>query len=623
MSKNWFLLALGMTLLWHAPAFSQQFAYVGNSYDKSISVFDVTKSRQTGIITGLSGNSNGVAISTDGGTVYSANDNGTVDVINATTMTVSKTYTISNTNSSHFIEPVLSPDGTRLYLSQYNTGILSIDPRTGQLMGSVTPSNPPAYELAEIAVDSTGTRLYAGYTNGTIVTISTSTMSILTTTATAIGSIRDLTLNPAGTRLYIVDGSYLYVYDTTANKVLNTITTANNPSAVRVSPNGKTVYVANQGSNSVTVIDATTNAATALVKVDSGPTYLAVSADGNWLFCANSYGYDVSIVSLATNQVVATPAEIGQDGSTRQPAASGYFIAPAAISSTGQLPETGWWWNPQEPGIGFSLEVKGLKAFIAGFMYANDGTPVWYTASGSFNSQRSLTTNFVQYSGGRTLNSGSQQSSQVGSVGTILLQITSPTTGTLTLGSATPISVQRFQFASNGVAAQSAMISRDNSINVSNAQSIWNEAQYLANNTDVATAVANGNIPNGYYHYLNSGINEGRVGGLTAQNGWWWNYEGGWGVYTEIQKNELFFAAYMYDSRGQAVWYISQGYLLSANTYTGDLIQYQNGNTFFTTNKTATVAADLGPMTLQYTDGKDAAWTLPNGTRLSLYRYNF
>jgi hypothetical protein len=38
---------------------------------------------------------------------------------------------------------------------------------------------------------------------------------------------------------------------------------------------------------------------------------------------------------------------------------------------------SGWWWNADESGRGYSLELQGDKLFIVGFMYDDAGTQSW------------------------------------------------------------------------------------------------------------------------------------------------------------------------------------------------------------------------------------------------------
>jgi YVTN family beta-propeller protein len=69
---------------------------------------------------------------------------------------------------------------------------------------------------------------------------------------------------------YLTSGS---VIDTATNppSVVATIPVGSVPLAVAVSPDGKHVYVANSGSNNVSVIDTATNTLEVTVPVGSGP----------------------------------------------------------------------------------------------------------------------------------------------------------------------------------------------------------------------------------------------------------------------------------------------------------------------------------------------------------------
>lgn len=66
-------------------------------------------------------------------------------------------------------------------------------------------------------------------------------------------------------------------------------------------------YVANGGSNSVSVIDTSTNAiAGSPIAVGPGPTAVAFNADGSRVYVGNTNGTTVSVINTATNTVVAT-----------------------------------------------------------------------------------------------------------------------------------------------------------------------------------------------------------------------------------------------------------------------------------------------------------------------------
>ncbi len=43
-------------------------------------------------------------------------------------------------------------------------------------------------------------------------------------------------------------------------------------------------------------------------------------------------------------------------------------------------PESGFWWNPNEPGSGYAIEIQDNFLFIATYVYDEGGVPIWYTA---------------------------------------------------------------------------------------------------------------------------------------------------------------------------------------------------------------------------------------------------
>jgi len=66
------------------------------------------------------------------------------------------------------------------------------------------------------------------------------------------------------------------------------------------------VYVANNGSNSVSVIDAAGNAVVATIPVGNVPYGIAVDPSGTRVYVANNGSNSVSVIDAASNAVVAT-----------------------------------------------------------------------------------------------------------------------------------------------------------------------------------------------------------------------------------------------------------------------------------------------------------------------------
>jgi hypothetical protein len=56
-----------------------------------------------------------------------------------------------------------------------------------------------------------------------------------------------------------------------------------------------------------------------------------------------------------------------------------FIVAAPARAFT---PESGWWWNPDQPGIGFSIEIQDDFVFMVAFAYNQGGGATWYAAQG-------------------------------------------------------------------------------------------------------------------------------------------------------------------------------------------------------------------------------------------------
>ena len=123
-----------------------------------------------------------------------------------------------------------------------------------------------------------------------------------------------------GNRAYVANQgtNTVTVLDTSnaaAPTLVRTITVGSAPTGLVASPDGSKVYVANRTSGTVSVINTATNtvvdintATTTIdsIKVGSQPEFLAVNASGSRLYVANYGSGTVSVIDTATNKVVDT-----------------------------------------------------------------------------------------------------------------------------------------------------------------------------------------------------------------------------------------------------------------------------------------------------------------------------
>lgn len=229
-------------------------------------------------------------------------------------------------------------------------------------------------------------------------------------------------------------------------------------------------------------------------------------------------------------------------------------------------PQSGWWWNASESGRGFSLELRGNNVFLSSYLYASDASSVWYIATGAL-SGNTFEASLQQFGGGQVLNGSFQTASLAGIVGTVTIVFTSATTATMTWPGGT-VALERYNIVSGGVSA-------------------------------------------------------GTVADM-PETGWWWSTaEPGRGYFAEIQGSTLFPSGYMYDSHGQATWFVSQNSMTEPLTYQGSLQEFAGGQTLTGAYQAPTTSTDRGSLTIQFTSATDGVVTFPGGSQIALTRYRF
>jgi hypothetical protein len=244
------------------------------------------------------------------------------------------------------------------------------------------------------------------------------------------------------------------------------------------------------------------------------------------------------------------------------------LLVHAGAAQAQITPAAGYWWNPATAGEGFVIEVQGNQMFMAGFLYATNGEATWVASVGPMMSATQYSGSLITYNGGQTLTGSYQAPNLSPSLGTLSLNFTDASHASLTWPGGT-VAVERFDFGPGGSEAVPAL--------------------------------------------------------TTPEVGWWWNpAEGGRGFAIEIQGNAMYFAGYMYDPNGNALWYLASGNMTSPNVFQGTWTQYQNGPALTGAYKAPTLAnANVGPVNLTFTDTHTAVLTLPNGADIPLVRFAF
>jgi YVTN family beta-propeller protein len=134
--------------------------------------------------------------------------------------------------------------------------------------------------------------------------------------ASVVGSVnpnmelypKSIIVNPAGTRVYVANSgsNNISVIDTTSNTVINTVDVGEKPGHLAGNPAGTRIYVANSGSNNISVIDTTSNTVINTVDVGEKPAHLAVNPAGTRVYVTNSASNSICVIDIPSNTVIDT-----------------------------------------------------------------------------------------------------------------------------------------------------------------------------------------------------------------------------------------------------------------------------------------------------------------------------
>jgi YVTN family beta-propeller protein len=226
---------------------------------------------------------------------------GTVDVIDPATFRIIDHFKVGK-NPQH-ITPAW--DLKTLYVdNDLGNSLTPIDPRTGK-PGPAIPVLDP-YNLyftpdgsKAIVVAEQERRLYIRDAR---------TWQVLTTVPIAHTGPDHLDFSADGSYLLISCefSGYVVRVDTRAWQVTGEVAVGGAPIDVRVSPNGRLFYVANQRRDGVSVIDPDAMREVAFIKAGKGTHGIYPSRDGRLLYATNRGDGTVSVIDMASGTVTAT-----------------------------------------------------------------------------------------------------------------------------------------------------------------------------------------------------------------------------------------------------------------------------------------------------------------------------
>ena len=125
---------------------------------------------------------------------------------------------------------------------------------------------------------------------------------------------------------------------------------------------------------------------------------------------------------------------------------------PSDIQCKPEAPQTGWWWNPQEDGRGYSIEVRANHYFMASFLYDASGRASWYvsTGEGATLDGSLITGRLLSAKGGQSLGGAYPGFPTIKDEGAITMAFNDFQHGTLVWAGGT-VPIQRFNIVPNGL----------------------------------------------------------------------------------------------------------------------------------------------------------------------------
>jgi len=257
------------------------------------------------------------------GNLYAFGD--TFTVVDIATNTITASLPIARPGAVPQV--VVSPNGLLAYATAYlgndTAGLAVVDTTQNTVLSTMALPQYTNADAVAISPDNTYGYIASG-SNGSIYRFSTSAQPtsvapVLTGSPLALpGALPNpgyagLAFSQGGGTLYVsyAQNGNVYVVDTATNTIKSTINLGGSPGAMTVSPDGKSLLVAqspNVDSNSVWVINTSTNTLDTTISVGNGPFGVAFNPNPGlpYAYVTNSNDSTVSIIDTSTWKVTGT-----------------------------------------------------------------------------------------------------------------------------------------------------------------------------------------------------------------------------------------------------------------------------------------------------------------------------
>jgi YVTN family beta-propeller protein len=219
-----------------------------------------------------------------------------------------------------------TPDGSKaIDVAEYYDRLDFMDPNTWKLIKPLTmPCNGPDH----LDFSADGSYLLIGCEfDGTVVKVALKTMTVVGTIHVG-GLPVDVKLSPNGKVFFIANQGLggVSVVDPVSMKVRRFIPTGNGAHGMAVSRDTTKLYVTNRLAGTISVIDFSTRKVVHTWNVGGSPDMVQVSPDGSQIWVSNRYGTTVEAISTMDGHVIRR-IEVGGD-----PHGLAYFPQPGRFS---------------------------------------------------------------------------------------------------------------------------------------------------------------------------------------------------------------------------------------------------------------------------------------------------
>jgi len=245
-------------------------------------------------------------ITPDSRYVYTA-DQVTDQIYVVDSTTNSQIAQIGVTANSVIESSAISSDGSHAYFAgEASSSVMIIDTATNTFSGSFPVLGNPL----SIALSPDNTLLYVVSPFG-LTSYALPSGILQTTVPLGVSSSTSVVLTPDGTTAYVSDGGAAHdvnVVNTVTHTLGTPIVAGSDPFFLAISPDGSTVYVVNDGDNTIQAIATATNTIGSAVLAGSATSNFvaAVSPDGKNVYVTG--GTDVAIMSADLSDSVSIAA---------------------------------------------------------------------------------------------------------------------------------------------------------------------------------------------------------------------------------------------------------------------------------------------------------------------------